>query len=192
MTTQTSEEILEEQVGIADEKPPFSLELNQDQKDIKEWVHGFAEDVVRPAAHEWDEKEEFPWPVVEEPPRSASTASKAPRSSSPTSPASRCRSSTRSCSGAMPASAWPSWEPASRSPRSSARARPSRWANGSRSATAPRTTSRSPRSAPPSPTPAPTSPPSAPPPSTTKSRTNGRSTARRHGPPTVVSPTSTS
>ena len=66
MTTQTSEEILEEQVGTADEKPPFSLELNQDQKDIKEWVHGFAEGVVRPAAHEWDEKEEFPWPIVEE------------------------------------------------------------------------------------------------------------------------------
>ncbi len=66
MTTQTSEEILEEQVGTLDEKPPFSLELNQDQKDIKEWVHGFSENVVRPAAHEWDEKEEFPWPVVEE------------------------------------------------------------------------------------------------------------------------------
>ena len=23
--------------------PPFSLELNQDQKDIRDWVHGFAE-----------------------------------------------------------------------------------------------------------------------------------------------------
>ncbi|MBK8295291.1 MAG: acyl-CoA dehydrogenase family protein [Solirubrobacterales bacterium] len=66
MTTQTSEEIIEEQVGTADEKPPFSLELNQDQKDIKEWVHGFAEGVMRPAAHEWDEKEEFPWEIVQE------------------------------------------------------------------------------------------------------------------------------
>ena len=80
----------------------------------------------------------------------------------------RCRSSTRSCSGATPASAWRSWAPASPSPRSSARARPSRWASGSRSATAPSTSPRSPRSAPPSPTPAPTSPPSAPPPSTTR------------------------
>src|SRR5829696_6348324 len=44
----------------------YSLELSQDQKDIQEWAHGFAEQVVRPAAHEWDEKEEFPWPVVEE------------------------------------------------------------------------------------------------------------------------------
>jgi acyl-CoA dehydrogenase len=45
---------------------PFSLELNQDQKDIRDWVHGFAENVVRPAAHEWDEREETPWPVIQE------------------------------------------------------------------------------------------------------------------------------
>src|SRR3954466_11777368 len=44
----------------------FSPELSQDQKDIKEWVHGFAEGVVRPAAHEWDEREETPWPVIQE------------------------------------------------------------------------------------------------------------------------------
>ena len=30
---------------------PFSLELNQDQRDVRDWVHGFAENVVRPAAH---------------------------------------------------------------------------------------------------------------------------------------------
>jgi acyl-CoA dehydrogenase len=46
--------------------PKFTLELNQDQKDIREWVHGFAEGVVRPAAEEWDEREETPWPVIEE------------------------------------------------------------------------------------------------------------------------------
>jgi acyl-CoA dehydrogenase len=45
---------------------PFSLALNQDQKDIREWVHGFAEGVVRPAAPEWDEREETPWPVIQE------------------------------------------------------------------------------------------------------------------------------
>jgi acyl-CoA dehydrogenase len=44
----------------------FSLALSQDQKDIREWVHGFAEGVVRPAAHEWDEREETPWPVIQE------------------------------------------------------------------------------------------------------------------------------
>jgi acyl-CoA dehydrogenase len=44
----------------------FSLALNQDQKDIRDWVHGFAEGVMRPAASEWDEREETPWPVLQE------------------------------------------------------------------------------------------------------------------------------
>ncbi len=44
----------------------FSMALNQDQRDIREWVHGFAENVVRPAAAEWDEREETPWPVIQE------------------------------------------------------------------------------------------------------------------------------
>ena len=46
--------------------PDFSLSLNEDQLQIQKWVHDFAEDVIRPAAHEWDEREEFPWPVVQE------------------------------------------------------------------------------------------------------------------------------
>jgi acyl-CoA dehydrogenase len=44
----------------------FSLQLNEDQLQIQKWVHDFAESVVRPAAHEWDEREEFPWPIVRE------------------------------------------------------------------------------------------------------------------------------
>ena len=40
--------------------------MNEDQLQIQEWVHGFAEDVIRPAAHEWDEREETPWPIIEE------------------------------------------------------------------------------------------------------------------------------
>ncbi|MFD0201229.1 MULTISPECIES: acyl-CoA dehydrogenase family protein [Saccharothrix] len=44
----------------------FSLELNEDQVDLREWVHGFAKDVIRPAAAEWDEREETPWPVIQE------------------------------------------------------------------------------------------------------------------------------
>jgi alkylation response protein AidB-like acyl-CoA dehydrogenase len=44
----------------------FSLELNEDQLQIQKWVHDFAQDVVRPAAHEWDEREETPWPIIEE------------------------------------------------------------------------------------------------------------------------------
>ena len=44
----------------------FSMALNEDQLTLQKWVHGFAEDVVRPAAEEWDEKEEFPYPIVEQ------------------------------------------------------------------------------------------------------------------------------
>ncbi|PIE34457.1 MAG: acyl-CoA dehydrogenase [Ilumatobacter coccineus] len=44
----------------------FSMELSDDQLQLQEWVHGFAEEVIRPVAEEWDEREEFPWPVVEE------------------------------------------------------------------------------------------------------------------------------
>ena len=44
----------------------FSLELNEDQRDLRDWVHGFAKDVIRPAAPEWDEREETPWPVIQE------------------------------------------------------------------------------------------------------------------------------
>ena len=44
----------------------FSMALNDDQQQIKDWTHGFAEDVMRPAAAEWDEREEFPYPVVQE------------------------------------------------------------------------------------------------------------------------------
>lgn len=44
----------------------FSLNLNEDQLQIQKWLHEFAADVMRPAAHEWDEAEEFPWPIVEE------------------------------------------------------------------------------------------------------------------------------
>src|SRR3954471_19379532 len=57
---------ISEQLGIDAGEATFSLELSQDQKDIREWAHGFAEQTVRPAAHEWDEKEESPWPVVQE------------------------------------------------------------------------------------------------------------------------------
>src|SRR3954447_17981329 len=44
----------------------FSLQLSEDQLQIQKWVHDFAENVVRPAAHEWDEREEFPMPIVQE------------------------------------------------------------------------------------------------------------------------------
>src|SRR3982750_4609486 len=44
----------------------FWLDLNEEQQDLREWVHGFAEGVVRPAGAEWDEREETPWPIIQE------------------------------------------------------------------------------------------------------------------------------
>ena len=44
----------------------FSMELNEDQIQLQKWIHGFAEDVMRPNAHEWDEREEFPYPIVQQ------------------------------------------------------------------------------------------------------------------------------
>ncbi len=41
-----------------------SFELSDEQKEIRDWVHGFAEREIRPVAHQYDESEEFPWPVV--------------------------------------------------------------------------------------------------------------------------------
>ncbi len=61
-----AEAAIEAVMGSPGHQAGFSLELSQDQKDIRDWVHGFAADVVRPAAHEWDEKEKTPWPIIEE------------------------------------------------------------------------------------------------------------------------------
>ena len=44
----------------------FSLSLNEDQLQIQKWIHDFAEGVMRPAAEEWDEREETPWPIIQE------------------------------------------------------------------------------------------------------------------------------
>ena len=44
----------------------FSLDLNEDQLQIQKWVHDFAADVIRPVAPEWDEREETPWPIIQE------------------------------------------------------------------------------------------------------------------------------
>jgi len=67
-TESSAEDLVAQAVNGSDQDsgPVFSLELTQDQKDIREWVHGFAADVVRPAAAEWDEREETPWPVIQE------------------------------------------------------------------------------------------------------------------------------
>ncbi|MET9779540.1 acyl-CoA dehydrogenase family protein [Nocardiopsis alba] len=46
--------------------PAFSLEPSEDVRDVRDWAHGFAADIIRPAAAEWDEREETPWPIIEE------------------------------------------------------------------------------------------------------------------------------
>jgi alkylation response protein AidB-like acyl-CoA dehydrogenase len=44
----------------------FSLDLGDDLTEMRGWVHEFAASVIRPAGAEWDEREETPWPVLEE------------------------------------------------------------------------------------------------------------------------------
>jgi alkylation response protein AidB-like acyl-CoA dehydrogenase len=38
--------------------------LTEEQIELKKWAHEFAEKEIRPAAAEYDESEEFPWPVL--------------------------------------------------------------------------------------------------------------------------------
>ena len=64
--TETAEAAVEAIASATSNAVDFSLALNQDQKDVRDWVHGFAADVIRPAAHEWDEKEQTPWPIIQE------------------------------------------------------------------------------------------------------------------------------
>jgi acyl-CoA dehydrogenase len=45
---------------------PFSLSLTEEQRELRDWAHTFAAETIRPAAHEWDEREETPWPIIEE------------------------------------------------------------------------------------------------------------------------------
>ena len=44
----------------------FSLDLGDDLATTRNWLHEFAASVIRPAAAEWDEREETPWPVLQE------------------------------------------------------------------------------------------------------------------------------
>jgi alkylation response protein AidB-like acyl-CoA dehydrogenase len=50
----------------SDSPSEFSLTLSEDVRQSRDWVHAFARDVIRPAAAEWDEREETPWPIIEE------------------------------------------------------------------------------------------------------------------------------
>jgi len=66
MSTTTDTDQAVEGLGIEVSESPFSLELSDDQREIRDWVHGFAEKEIRPHAAEWDEREETPWPIIGE------------------------------------------------------------------------------------------------------------------------------
>ena len=61
----TTEQIPDSEVSL-DATVPFNMALSEEQKEIRDWAHGFAADVIRPAGEEWDEREETPWPVIQE------------------------------------------------------------------------------------------------------------------------------
>jgi acyl-CoA dehydrogenase len=44
----------------------FTLELTEDQQQLRDRAHGFARDVIRPAAAEYDRAQEIPWPILQE------------------------------------------------------------------------------------------------------------------------------
>src|SRR5213082_3875218 len=44
----------------------FDLELTDDQRQLRDKCHGFAREVIRPVAAEYDREQELPWPVLEE------------------------------------------------------------------------------------------------------------------------------
>jgi alkylation response protein AidB-like acyl-CoA dehydrogenase len=52
--------------NMSDETSGFSLELSSDLREMRDWVHEFAASVIRPAAAEWDEREQTPWPILQE------------------------------------------------------------------------------------------------------------------------------
>ena len=52
--------------NMSEATPGFSLELSSDLREMRDWVHEFAAEVIRPAAAEWDEREQTPWPIIQQ------------------------------------------------------------------------------------------------------------------------------
>jgi acyl-CoA dehydrogenase len=44
----------------------FTLELTEEQAELRKKTHSFARDVIRPVASEYDRQQELPWPVLQE------------------------------------------------------------------------------------------------------------------------------
>jgi alkylation response protein AidB-like acyl-CoA dehydrogenase len=51
---------------MTDSVTGFCPEPSEDVREVRDWVHEFAASVVRPAGAEWDEREETPWPIIQE------------------------------------------------------------------------------------------------------------------------------
>ncbi|MDH2429488.1 acyl-CoA dehydrogenase family protein [Sphaerisporangium sp. TRM90804] len=51
---------------MADSAFAFCPEIGGELREVRDWVREFAATVVRPAGAEWDEREETPWPVIQE------------------------------------------------------------------------------------------------------------------------------
>ncbi|GAA3803752.1 acyl-CoA dehydrogenase family protein [Sphaerisporangium flaviroseum] len=51
---------------MAESATDFCPEMSDDVREVRDWVHEFAATVIRPAGAEWDEREETPWPVIQE------------------------------------------------------------------------------------------------------------------------------
>ncbi|MEX2394528.1 MAG: acyl-CoA dehydrogenase family protein, partial [Actinomycetota bacterium] len=43
----------------------MDFSLTEEQQELQKWAHDFAQNEIRPVASEYDETEEFPWPVVQ-------------------------------------------------------------------------------------------------------------------------------
>ena len=171
----------------------FSLELSDDVIHVRDWVHEFAVEVVRPAAAEWDEREETPWPIIQEAAKVGLYSMElfATQVAEP------------SGLGMLTVFEEMFWGDAgiALSILGTGLAAASLAANGTPEQIGewlpadvrhPRRTQARRRSARRSPARAPTSAPSSPAPATTRPPTSGFSTAPRPGPPTAASPTSTS
>src|ERR1700752_1865857 len=52
--------------NMSEPTPGFSLERSSEVREMRDWVHEFAAEVIRPAAAEWDEREQTPWPILQE------------------------------------------------------------------------------------------------------------------------------
>lgn len=53
-------------MSTAEAAPAFSLELDDEHRTLRDWLAGFAADVLRPNGAEWDRRAETPWHIIAE------------------------------------------------------------------------------------------------------------------------------